>query len=253
MDVVGRALLSFPNTRSNITSSTDFYRQGYDESQQYRIPRRGQTIVIITIARIKELSQNTKYKGPSANEKKDKLNKEEPMFRRIRIKIAVIATAIVLPVGTLLAFGASPALADYSDTQICATVCVNAWYGGPAVNVYTAKGAVPNDEFAIHTLRNGNTYIQFVGGGPYSGQCVGDFNNNSGYADTGLDGCPSNSSGGGWGTNFKEISCGNEGGLEFKNNHWGGYLAPGGNSNGDAFYLNVAKPYCFGFFPPTQK
>jgi hypothetical protein len=175
------------------------------------------------------------------------------MFHRIRAKIAVIATAIVLPMGTFLAFGASPALADFNDTQICASVCVNAWNGGPAVKTETSYGAEPNDEFNVDTLSNDNTYIEFIGGGPWSGDCVGDFDNDSGLADTALDQCPTISNGGGWGTNFKEMSCGSEGGVEFKNNHWGGYLAPDGNSSGEFFYLNVASPYCFGFEDPSEK
>ncbi len=179
------------------------------------------------------------------------------MFHRIRTKFAVIATAIVLPMGTLIALGASPALATNSALQYCVNngttnACLNAWYGGPEVNVFTNMGAVPNDEFSQNTLSNGNGYLEFVGGGNYNGFCVGDFNNNSGNADTGLDQCPTNSNSGGWGTNFKISTCSSGEGVAFKNIHWGGYLAPGGFSNGTSFYLNHSGEYCFGIYDPSE-
>jgi hypothetical protein len=180
------------------------------------------------------------------------------MFHRIGIKTAAIASTIVLAMGSPLAFGASPAFASGYTAQICAnngttTACLNAWYGGPAVDVYTAMGAEPNDEFFVGTLSNGDSYLEFTGGGPYSGQCVGDFNNNSGYADAGLDPCPTTSNGGGWGTNFQIQACKSGEGTAFYNNRWGGYLAPGGFSKSDAFYLNHSGQYCFGVTPPSEK
>ncbi len=175
------------------------------------------------------------------------------MFRRIGTKIAVIATAIVLPAGTSIVFGASPALADYSSAQICNSVgCLNAWGGGPWTNLETSMGEVPNDEFGIHTLSNGNTYIEFVGGGSWSGECVGDAYNEQGNYATSLDPCPTNSNSGGWGTNFKAINCSDEGALEFKDNHTGEYLAPSGSTNGDNFSLTGA-PDCFGIYDPSEK
>lgn len=180
------------------------------------------------------------------------------MFRTIRTKIAVFATAIILPLGTLIAFGGGQALAAGYTAQLCVNngstnACLNAWYGGPAVDVFTGMGAEPNDEFYVGTLSNGNSYLEFTGGGPYNGQCVGDFNNNSGYADTGLVQCPTNSNSGGWGTNFKIQSCSSGEGTAFYNNHWGGYLVPGGFSNADAFYLNHSGQYCMGVYPPSEK
>lgn|GEM_PF-6528413 len=98
-----------------------------------------------------------------------------------------------------------------------------------------------------------NSYFEFVGGGPYNGLCVGDANNNSGSANAGLDPCPANTYSGGWGTNFKMAGCstGDEG-TQFKNNHWGGYLAPGGFSNEVPYYLNHSGVYCVGVYPPSE-
>jgi hypothetical protein len=174
------------------------------------------------------------------------------MFRKLRT-ITVIVSAIVLGVVPLLAFGSGQTFASGYDAQLgvsnnsTTSSCLNAWHGGPAVDVYNGMG-VANNEFYVGTLSNGNSYIEFIGSGPYNGQCVGDFNNNSGYADTGLDQCPTLTNGGGWGTNFKLESCSTGEGAAFKNNHWGGYLAPGGYSNSNAFYLNHSGQYCFGTY-----
>src|SRR5580692_3229827 len=163
------------------------------------------------------------------------------MFREIRTKFIVTTSALVLTTGVVLGIGGGHALAINPAIQICAgnsptgNICLNAWNRGPWVNVYTNMGAVPNDEFSINSLNNGNTYIEFVGGGSWSGQCIGDSNNDPNQDYTSLDQCPTNSNSGGWGTNFKEITCGEGDSFAFKNNHWGGYLWPTGNSNGKNF------------------
>lgn len=178
------------------------------------------------------------------------------MFQRIRTRITVISSAIVLGAGTLLAFGSGHAWAVNPAQQWCVSngttnACLNAWYGGPEVNVENTMGSVPNDEFSVNYLNNGNGYVEFVGGGNYNGMCIGDFENNSGLADTGLDQCPTNSNSGGWGTNFKISPCSSGEGTQFKNNHWGGgWLAPGGFGNGTSFYLNHSGEYCFGVSTP---
>ena len=75
--------------------------------------------------------------------------------------------------------------------------CLNAWGGGPWVDVYT--GGVDNNdsnwEFSVYPwtgLQGSNpVQIDFDGAttGPWSDSCVGDAYNESGYADTSLDPC----------------------------------------------------------------
>jgi hypothetical protein len=153
-------------------------------------------------------------------------------------------------------FGTSNAYADFTDSQICdGSACLNAWNGGPFIYVYTAYGAEPDDEFGIHTLSNGNVYIEFTGGGSWNKHCVGDAYNDPDYVTTSLDACPTNSNSGGWGTNFTESACGNEGGIAFKDIHGKGYLYPLSDSNGESFYLNGSSStsHCFGVEDASEK
>jgi hypothetical protein len=176
------------------------------------------------------------------------------MFHKLRNRIAAIASVSVLAAAPL-AFVATPALAAGSGNQFCyynmyATppqACLNAWSGGPGVDVYTSTGAVNNDFTLVPA---GSSYaLEDTDGGAYNGKCIGDANNNSGLAYTGLDTCPNpNTGGGGWGTNFTVYYCtGEDGnaGYEFYDNHWQGYLGPTGFTNGDAFYMNNSYDYCF--------
>ncbi|HSW79275.1 MAG TPA: hypothetical protein VLG47_00690 [Candidatus Saccharimonadales bacterium] len=177
------------------------------------------------------------------------------MFRTIRTRIIVIASAVVMMTGMLAIFGGGQAFAINPAAQICrdnnptGNICLNAWNSGPWVNVYTNMGATPNDKFSINNLNNGNTYLEFVGGGAWNGQCIGDSHNNQNEYFTSLDPCPTNSYSGGWGTNFKEEVCGEGDSFAFKNVHWGGYLQPSGSTNGSNFQL-VGGKYCFTFFLP---
>jgi hypothetical protein len=172
------------------------------------------------------------------------------MFLRIRTRIAVIASVIVLTAGSLLAFGSGHALAVTGGQYCGGDACINAWGGGPWVNVETSMGAAPNDEFYIGHLNNGNTYVEFVGGGQWSGWCVGDAHNDPHNIFTSLEQCPTNSNSGGWGTNFKEVD--SEDGFALKNIHWEGYMVPGGG-NGSNFVLNGNTPYYYTYLDPTQK
>jgi hypothetical protein len=176
------------------------------------------------------------------------------MLRRIKTRIVVGISAILLPVGTLLVLGGGHALAATGyDGQICGSngttnACVNAWGGGPAVDVFNVMGSEPNDEFYIGTLSNGNSYIEYMGGGTYNHLCIGDLNNSSTDAATGLDTCPTTTNGGGWGTNFTIQTGGQGEGTAFKNNHWGGYLAPGSYTKEEPFYLNHSGSFSFGVY-----
>jgi hypothetical protein len=98
---------------------------------------------------------------------------------------------------------ASPAYAAPSGNQFCfhlnpevgGQTCLNAWSGGPGVDVYTSTGAVNND-FSV--VPAGSSWaIEDTDGGAYNGKCVGNANNNSGSEYTGLDTCPNPNSGGG--------------------------------------------------------
>jgi hypothetical protein len=128
--------------------------------------------------------------------------------------------------------------------------CLNAWGGGPWVDVYTG-GVDRNDSNQQFTVIVTNAAtnaveIEFTGGSAWNGKCVGDAYNGANYADTSLDPC-----GTGWGTNFTEGSSGcSQGEYWFKNAHWTGYLGPSssGFSNGSHFYLNNRGKTCFGLW-----
>jgi hypothetical protein len=128
--------------------------------------------------------------------------------------------------------------------------CLNAWGGGPYVNVYT--GGDENGDTHQHFMvidengnQNGTAEIMFTGSGSWFGQCIGDYNNNSGLADTGLTGCGFPGDGGaGWGTQMTWGTSGCPSGTAwFHDNHWNGYLAPG-NGNGSHWYLNDQTKTC---------
>lgn len=143
----------------------------------------------------------------------------------------------------------TPRPAAVSEQQYCyhpgRYACLNAWGGGPAVNTYT--GGVDNNDFnqEFNEISNsaGGIDLQYVGGGPNNGKCIGDLGNSSTVAKAGLVPC-----GSGWGTNFSvEHNCPNNN-LAFKNAHWGGYLGPVDNwTNGSPFYLNKAGAFTWCF------
>jgi hypothetical protein len=147
----------------------------------------------------------------------------------------------------------------FTQEEWCATTagtaCLNAWGGGPYVNDSTTgfESGDNHQNFFLSGVDNangnatGNYQLGFAGSGSWAGQCIGDASNNSGDADTSLDGCGNSTGGGsGWGTNFTVGTSGCPAGEEwFHNNHWNGYLGPGGSANGSHFYLNKPTPYCF--------
>jgi hypothetical protein len=126
--------------------------------------------------------------------------------------------------------------------------CLNAWGGGPDVNVYTTgHDHTPNNYFTVYPEPDG-----FWGIKAANGECIGDRGNASGTASTGLVTC-----GSGWGSNFvvgtyASGACPNGQSLQFYNEHWKGLLGPPADwSNGDPFYLNkpvVQYAFCFGYY-----
>jgi hypothetical protein len=127
--------------------------------------------------------------------------------------------------------------------------CLNAWGGGPLVNVYAGgpDGSDNNADFTEIYSVDGETELEFTGGGSYSGECVGDAYNLSGRADTGLDSCGSTTTDPGWGTLFYAGTTGCPvGDVWFYNYHWKGYLGPPDNYvNGSPFYLDNEDYACF--------
>jgi hypothetical protein len=176
------------------------------------------------------------------------------------------AVAVGVCVGGLVKNGVSRGIAQvgcaganahvpFTEEQWCyGTWCLNAWGGGPYVNEYTG-GVETSDPYQIFFLvnENGNTdgsgYSQIMfgaNGDPWSFDCIGDYNNNSGLADAGLVGCGSASGGQGWGTNMEVGTSGCPSGEAwFYDVHWNGYLGPGGSANGTHWYLNKPSAYCF--------
>lgn len=165
---------------------------------------------------------------------------------RIRRRIAVVLAAVGVAAGLGFSMGGdahaiSGACFYYPDSGNHAAL--NAWNGGPDINVYHSC-ADPNDRFTILFPGGNNIQLEFTGGGANNGKCIGDFNNNQGTASTGLTGCnPA-----GWGTLFQEnlnANCGS-GQIAFWNNHWQGFLGPAQNyTDGSNFYLNNFGYYCF--------
>jgi hypothetical protein len=154
---------------------------------------------------------------------------------------------------------ASAVPGPFNQEEWCATTagtaCLNAWGGGPWVNDSTTgfESGDNNQDFFLSGVDDangnatGNYQLEFAGSGSWAGQCIGDAYNNSGDADTSLDGCGNGTGGGsGWGTNFTVGTSGCPAGEGwFHDNHWNGYLGPGGSANGSHFYLNKPTPYCF--------
>ncbi|HSW80600.1 MAG TPA: hypothetical protein VLG47_07525 [Candidatus Saccharimonadales bacterium] len=161
--------------------------------------------------------------------------------------VAVTTTAIVLASGLGLTVGSSTAFAA-SGNQYCTTgtvACLNAWNGGPFVNVYTAHGTSNNDFTLGYINSTQSYYLKYTGGGAWNGRCIGDAYNDPTINYTSLDTCPTETNSGGWGTNFTiSTNCANDG-FAFHNNHWNKWLKPGGSHNGDPFYFTSTTPVCF--------
>ncbi len=162
----------------------------------------------------------------------------------MKARILVILGSLALAIGFGIGSGEA---AHAQGTEVCYNAsCLNAWNGGPDVNVYTS--GVQNDQFGVITDAAGYTGIIFTGGGAHNDQCVSDLGNSSTTARAGLDGNCEQSGGIAWGANFTEQGCtlpGGGSGLAFKNVHWNGYLAPASQTDGAAFYLNNSTPHCF--------
>jgi hypothetical protein len=183
-------------------------------------------------------------------------------FRLIGLAVGACAAAMRRAgagiFNSVVGCGLSAAPTPISQEEWCqntvGTGCPNAWGGGPWVNDYTGgfEAGDTNQDFFLSAVDNangnatGNYQLVFAGSSSWAGQCIGDAYNNSGYADTSLDGCGNGTGGGsGWGTNFTIGTSGcSDGEGWFHNNHWNGYLA-GSGANGSHFYLNDQTKFCF--------
>jgi hypothetical protein len=177
-------------------------------------------------------------------------------------RISVLIGVILLPISAVLATGIPEASAA-TVTEYCVlntnggTLCLNAWNGGPYVKVETSNNPViQNNNFQVRYEANGDVELQFVGGGAWNGQCIGDASNEYGLADTSLDPCgsPSNGNGSGWGTQLQMQQWPSDGPcfsdqVAFFDWRWHGYLGPTGPgaANGTPWYLNKpqSNPICF--------
>ena len=162
---------------------------------------------------------------------------------RSRIIAMLAACLLTISLGSIVIANPSYAATEY---EYCATnACLNAWNGGPEINVYPLSQGIANSHFiAVTNTISGYTNIQFVGNSnsSYNDDCIGDLGNSSTDARAGL---YSNCEAGtvAWGANFVETSqfCpGSE--VSFYNVHWQAYLGPADLTTGDAFYLNKPDP-----------
>jgi len=174
-------------------------------------------------------------------------------------QIGGLAGAILLSIGTVLAIGIPEASAQTGIPETSAPItgawcypsgfsaaCLNAWNGGPWVDVYTNPNA-QNDNFTAIQGADGNWVLEDTGGNAWSGECIGDAYNESGKADTSLDPCGFNGTNAGWGTQFELVTAGCiAGDAAFYSLRWHGYLGPpDGWANGSHFYLNRPGEICF--------
>jgi hypothetical protein len=168
--------------------------------------------------------------------------------RKMRLRTITVLAASLLTISFGSFLTATPSFGQTDPDEVCTATsfCVNAWNGGPYVNVYTPGAS--NDTFYL--MENGSgywnlQYIDFLG----TYWCVGDFGNSSTDARAGL--VMGDCTGGGaipWGGNFTRVTTNcpsNE--FALKDNHWGGWLAPStpGLGNGDPFYLNNTSEFCY--------
>ena len=175
------------------------------------------------------------------------------MFKRIAKLVAPVALAAGLLVGgTAVAAHASTGSGNqWQAVQVFNGPFVNGWGGGPDVNVY--NGRTTNNDFQLMYNTGESAYqLEFepYNGAPYGFDIIADLGNDKNDARAGLytPGIVAP-----WGGNWTPSSCSVAGapGYYFKNNHWGGYLAPSGSGNGAAFYLNSASKYCFIYSAPA--
>jgi hypothetical protein len=186
--------------------------------------------------------------GPFAGAALAFTRRENTMRKMRRLyRIGALAGAIFLPIGAVLATG-TPEASATSGSEYCffaptgPPACLNAWGGGPYVKVEeNANPVIQNNYFKILYEPDGNVELEFVGGGAWSGECIGDAKNLPGNADTSLDPCGTNGANAGWGTQFSlwTMGGGPSQGDGFYNLHWKGFLGPPSKFvDGSAFYLN---------------
>lgn len=161
-------------------------------------------------------------------------------------RLAFILAPFLIVFGLGFGFATS---AHAAGTEICsitsqgnpASPCLNKWNDGSLIKAYT-PGAT-NENYVIQLTGDGSGNVQIYD--PNTGQCVGDYQNNSGDAKASdYENCPS-SGVAGWGTVFSYYStgCPNASGVLY-NHHWNGDLSANA-ANGSQFYLNVgSNPYC---------
>jgi hypothetical protein len=168
-------------------------------------------------------------------------------------RIGALVGAILLPISAVLATGVPEASATVSGEQYCYLIgsgsdyaCLNAWGGGPWVNVETTIN-IRNNDFTVIIESNGNAELQDTGGNAWSNYCIGDAYNDPGRRDTSLDPCGGNGQPAGWGTQFTYVTSGcPQGSQAFQNLHSRGWLGPPVPwVNGSHFYLNKPTKYCF--------
>jgi len=166
----------------------------------------------------------------------------EVMVKRLIIFFAVLVT--LSSASMLMATSAHA-----SSPEICAALsgspispCMNKWNNGALVKSYSPGGT--NEKYEIQSLSGGGFQIF----DPNTGDCVGDYLNNSGDAKASdLDSCPSSGTAG-WGTVYDYNTTGVNGcqrgsGLLY-NRHWAGY-ASGAAANGSQWYLNNVSGNAF--------
>lgn len=168
---------------------------------------------------------------------------------------ALKATGVgVVAAGAACLAAVGPAILQYQE--LCyyngGYACLNAWGGGPFVNVYRG-GPETSDTHADFILLDnqatGYYELAYVGSGGWGGRCIGDANNDSTLADASLDSCGTASGNQGFGTNMDWGTNGCPSGeVWVYDYHWNGYLGPPNNYvNGSHFYLNkpASAHVCF--------
>ena len=160
----------------------------------------------------------------------------------------------VIAAGAACLAAVGPAIVQYQE--LCyyngGYACLNAWGGGPFVNVYR-DGPETSDSHADFILLDnqatGYYELAYVGSGSWSGECIGDAYNNTNDADVSLDACGTASGNQGFGTNMDWGTNGCPSGeVWVYDYHWNGYLGPPDNYvNGSHFYLNkpASANVCF--------
>jgi hypothetical protein len=172
-------------------------------------------------------------------------------FLRLKYRITALAGAVLLLAAIPLSLTSSHVYA-YTTYGWCTVVqgynaCLNGWNNGPWVESYNSNDT-NNSFFNNNAAPNGYVELVYEGfsGGQWVGKCIGDAYNDEFNYNTSLDNCPTSPGGAGWGTNFKEYSCYQNGnpGYEFWNKNWNAYMEPEATANGYPFNLSGSAS-CF--------